>query len=64
LVWLNPQDANVCRILVRKDADFRQKELWPEQQEWLKQKVELFTKVFQPIATQLLSSTKVTVASA
>jgi hypothetical protein len=63
VVWHNPDDKKQCKIYVRQDADFTNEQLWPEQQQWLKQKLELFKKVFAPILRELPSA-KALVASA
>lgn len=49
LTWHNPTGKNMCRIYTRQDADFLQEELWPQQQRWLKENLELFQRVFAPI---------------
>jgi len=51
--WYNPENAQVCRIYVRRDADIANHEDWPEQQRWLLERAEAFTRVFAPIAKQL-----------
>lgn len=53
LTWHNPEKKNACRIYIRKDADFRQEQLWPEQQKWLKEKLELFQRLFVSIIKEL-----------
>lgn len=53
LTWHNPERKNACRIYTRQDADFLREDLWPEQQQWLKEKLELFHKVFAPIVQHL-----------
>jgi len=64
LTWHNPEKKNACRIYLRKDADFRQEELWPEQQKWLKEKLELFQRVFVPIIKELDSEPSAMAANA
>lgn len=49
LTWHNPAGKNMCRIYVRQTADFLNKDLWPQQHDWLREKLELFHKVFGPI---------------
>lgn len=53
LVWHNPEDKNQCRVYVRKNADFLNPERWPEQHQWLKENLEIFHKVFAPLANNL-----------
>jgi hypothetical protein len=43
----------MCRIYERKNADFRKPEHWPEQHQWLKEKLETFHRVFMPIVKDL-----------
>jgi hypothetical protein len=59
LTWHNPENAAMCRLYTRKDADFRKEALWPEQFEWLRERVETMHKVFAPI----MKSVKQEVAS-
>lgn len=53
LVWHNPEDKNMCRIYVRQNADFLNPERWPEQHQWLKEKLETFHKVVGPLVKNL-----------
>jgi hypothetical protein len=53
LVWHNPPDKKQCRMYVRQSANFLDSEKWPEQHQWLKDKLELFYRVFAPIAKNL-----------
>jgi Domain of unknown function (DUF4268) len=53
LVWHNPENKKACRIYVRTNADFMKSELWPEQHQWLKDKLELFHRVFSPLIRNL-----------
>jgi len=53
LVWHNPEDKNACRVYVRQNADFLNPALWPEQHQWLKEKLETFHRVFAPLARNL-----------
>jgi hypothetical protein len=48
LLWHNPQDARVCRIYVRRSADFRKADEWPVQHEWLRTNLEKFHRTFVP----------------
>ncbi len=51
LSWHNPGGKNMCKIYVSKvgGADFLQEKLWPQQQQWLRDNLELFQRVFDPI---------------
>ena len=51
--WHNPENTQMSRIYVRQSADWLDESQWPAQQEWLRQQLELFTKVFQPRITNL-----------
>lgn len=53
LVWHNPEDKNMCRIYTRQNADFLNPDRWPEQHQWLKEKLETFHKVFGPLVRNL-----------
>jgi hypothetical protein len=53
LTWSCPTDARVCRIYTRKDADFRNQKLWPEQHTWLLEALERFNRVFRPLVKEL-----------
>lgn len=53
LVWHNPEDKNMCRIYVRQNADFLNPDRWPEQHQWLKEKLETFHRVFGPLVRNL-----------
>jgi Domain of unknown function (DUF4268) len=53
LTWHNREQKNSCKIYTRQNADFLTEELWTEQQKWLKEKLELFHKVFAPIVENL-----------
>ena len=43
----------MCRIFVRRNADFLNESLWPELNEWLKDNLERFYLVFAPIVRNL-----------
>ncbi len=47
LHWYNPDDYQICRIQIGKPADLNKKDDWPQQHEWLRQKLELFHRVFE-----------------
>jgi hypothetical protein len=53
LTWHNPERKNACRIYTRQNADFLREDLWPQQQQWLKEKLELFHRVLAPIIQNL-----------
>jgi Domain of unknown function (DUF4268) len=53
LVWHNPEGKNMCRIYVGKEASFMDSDQWPEQHQWLKDKLETFHKVFAPLVKNL-----------
>ena len=45
--WHNPENAQMCRIYVREAADWLDESRWPSQHQWLRDRLELFTKVFR-----------------
>lgn len=51
--WYNPENAQVCRVYVRRDASLEDRADWPSQQKWLLDRAEAFTRVFAPIVKQL-----------
>lgn len=53
LTWHNPEGKNMCRIYTRTNANFLDPKLWPQQHEWLREKLEIFHKVFAPIVKGL-----------
>lgn len=53
LVWHNPERAAMCRLYTRQDADFLDETLWPQQFEWLRQRLETMHRVFSPIVKNL-----------
>jgi hypothetical protein len=53
LKWHSPERTRMCRIYSRKEADFSNPELWPQQFEWLKQRQEKMHQVFAPIVKSL-----------
>ena len=53
LKWHNPEGKNMCRIYIRTNANFLDSKLWPQQQEWLRDKLETFFKVFAPMVRTL-----------
>lgn len=53
LTWHNPADKKSARIYTEQTTDFLNEDLWSQQQLWLKEKLELFHKVFSPILQNL-----------
>jgi len=53
LKWHNPEGKTMCRIYTRMNANFFDRKLWPQQREWLREKLETFHKVFAPIVRTL-----------
>lgn len=51
--WYNPDNAQLCRIFVRRPADIANTEDWPNQQAWLLRQAEAFLSVFAPIVKEL-----------
>jgi hypothetical protein len=46
LVWYNPEGARLCRIWLMRHGDYMDRQKWPEQFEWLREKGELLHRVF------------------
>ena len=53
LKWYNPENKAMCRLATRQDADFLNESLWPQQFEWLRQRLETMHTVFSPIVKNL-----------
>jgi hypothetical protein len=53
LTWHNPENKAMCRLYTRQNADFLNEQLWPEQFEWLRQRLETMHRVFAPIVKNL-----------
>jgi hypothetical protein len=53
LTWHNPENKAMCRLYTRQNTDFLNEELWPQQFEWLQQRLETMHKVFGPIVKNL-----------
>jgi hypothetical protein len=51
--WYNLDNAQLCRIHVRKTADVSDRDDWVGQQEWLLRRAEAFLAVFSPIVKSL-----------
>ena len=46
LKWYNPKNKKVCRVYLRNPLDFRDKDQWPMQHQWLVDTLLKFKKVF------------------
>jgi hypothetical protein len=53
LVWHNPEGKTMCRLYQRTCADISNEADWPNQHKWLREKLELFAKVFGPIVRDI-----------
>ena len=53
LVWYNPEGAVMSRLYIKQNADFLDSQLWPQQFEWLRQRLEKMHTVFTPIVKNL-----------
>lgn len=53
LVWHNLENNAICKLYIRRNADFLNEQLWPEQFEWFRQRLEIMHKVFSPIMKNL-----------
>lgn len=53
LTWHNPENKAVCRLYTRQNADFTNQELWLQQFEWLRQRLETMHKVLASIVRNL-----------
>lgn len=53
LIWHDPPNKTMCRIYLRKPADFLEEKNWPEQQAWLRDKLEIMQKVIVPVIISL-----------
>lgn len=53
LTWHNPENKAMCRLYARQNTDFQNEALWPQQFEWLRQRLETMHKVFGPIVRNL-----------
>jgi hypothetical protein len=56
LRWHNPDDARMCRIILRKPTNLEERTNWSEQHRWLLQKLEALHRVFNPRIKALLAS--------
>ncbi len=48
LTWYSQEGTTMCRIYARQSADINNREDWPRQHEWLRQRLEAFHRVFAP----------------
>jgi hypothetical protein len=46
LVWNSPENSIMCRIFVRRSADIRNRDQWPEHHRWLREKLEKLHRAF------------------
>lgn len=53
LKWYNPENKAMCRLSTRKDVNIMEESLWPQQFEWLRQRLEAMHRVFAPIVKHL-----------
>ena len=53
LTWHNPENKAACRLYARQNADFLNEAIWPQQFEWLRERLEKMHKVFGPIMKNL-----------
>ena len=53
LNWHNPEGKNMCRIYLRWDGDFTDRENWPELFAWLLENLKKFDQVFRPVIAGL-----------
>jgi hypothetical protein len=61
LTWHNPENKAMCRLYTRQNADFLDEALWPQQFEWLRQRLEKMHEVFAPIVRDLKNQLMVTI---
>lgn len=59
LQWYNPTNARVCRVSVKREADFTDEAQWPEQHLWLRQHVEEFRRVLLPRLEAVLDAARI-----
>ena len=53
LTWHNPENKNMCRIYLRRDANIKDKSDWPHQHEWLMENLGKLYRSFNPLITKL-----------
>jgi hypothetical protein len=54
LIWYNPPESRMCRIFFRRGADLNNRNDWPEQHAWLRERLERLHKTFGPVVRQLV----------
>lgn len=52
LVWENSPDKQTAIIKIEKNSDISNEQDWPNQYEWFKTKLEVFSRVFRPIVRE------------
>lgn len=53
ITWHNPPESKSCKVYVRRDGDFTDRQHWPELFAWLLRHLELFRAVFGPLVHEL-----------
>ena len=53
LTWYNPPERRVCKIYLRHSADLNDRDSWPEQHDWLLEKLESLHRAFAKRVQQL-----------
>lgn len=53
LSWYNPDGKAVCKVFTRKDANFLDESQWPQQFEWLRQRLEKMQQLFAPMMREM-----------
>ena len=48
LSWVCKDTVRACRVSVRRMVDVLDRAQWPQYQEWLRERVEVFDRVFRP----------------
>ncbi|MCK4538775.1 MAG: DUF4268 domain-containing protein [Candidatus Krumholzibacteria bacterium] len=51
--WYNPENAQLCRVYVRRDANIENRDDWANQERWLLDRAEAFLAVFGPVIRKL-----------
>lgn len=57
LTWYNPDNKAACSIYTKQNEDFQNEAQWPQQFEWLRQRMEAMHKVFAPVVRNLRQET-------
>ena len=53
LIWSDPEDTKGCKVYVRRSVELEDREDWENQFSWLRDKLELFDKVFKSVIKDL-----------